>query len=141
MGDQLPPITTIRRHKRGLIVSSLLGLIIAAALVGGWAYLRHSQHDRAGLEGTWCDSSNPKHCYEFRPNGELATWSGSKEWWNRIGWSATWRRDGKHIRIQTDRNWDFEGELDGGSIRGKMILRDDKAGAVVNTVDAVWQKE
>ena len=139
MRDQ--PLTTApRRAKRLLIAFGILGLLVGAALVGGGAYLLFSGHDRAGLEGTWRDTNDPKQYYEFRPNGALATWSGSKLWWNRIGWSATWRRDGNQIYIRTDRNWDFEGQLEGETIRGKMLIRDEK-GAVVNTPEVVWQKE
>jgi hypothetical protein len=135
-----PPTLAARRGKRILIAIGILSLMVVAGLAGGWAYLRFSGHDTAGLEGTWRDPSNPKHSYEFRPNGDLACWYGSKAWWNRIGWSATWRRDGNRITIRTDRNWGFEGHLDGGTIRGKMLIRDE-TGAVVNTTDVVWQKE
>jgi hypothetical protein len=130
----------LRGTKRVLIVAGIVGSLVVIALVGGWTYLRFSGHNMAGLEGTWRDASNPKHSYEFRPNGDLACWHGSKGWWNRIGWSATWRRDRDRITIRTDRNWDFEGQLDGGTIRGKMLMRDE-IGAVVNTADVVWQKE
>jgi hypothetical protein len=139
MPDQLPT-TAPRRNKRVLIGLGILGLIVSVALVGGWAYLRFSGHDRAGLEGTWRDKGNPRHFYEFQPNGDLATWYGPKQWWNKIGWSATWRRDGNRITIRTDRNWDLEGQLDGGTIRGKMFIRDEN-GAVVSTADVIWQKE
>jgi hypothetical protein len=115
-------------------------LIVIVVLVGGWAYLRFSGHNTAGLEGTWRDPSDPRHFYEFQPDGDLATWFGSKDWWNRIGWSATWRRAGNKITIRTDRNWDFEGQLGGGTFRGKMFIRD-PTGAVVNTADVTWQKE
>jgi hypothetical protein len=52
----------------------------------------------------------------------------------------TWQRDGQQITIRTTRNWDFVGQLDGGEIRGKMILRD-QAGAAVSEHDAVWRRE
>jgi hypothetical protein len=65
----------------------------------------------------------------------------TKSWWNRIGWSASWRRDGNQIRILTDRNWDFEGQLDGETIRGQMLIRDQPGGKVVTTTEVVWQRE
>jgi hypothetical protein len=138
MGDQLPAIAA-RRNKRVLIALGILGLLVVVALAGGWVYLWIAGHDRAGLEGTWRDQVNPTHSYEFQANGNLATWSGSKQWWNQIGWSATWRRDGNRITVRTDRNWDFEGQLDGATIRGKMLIRDE-TGVVVTTADVVWQK-
>jgi hypothetical protein len=139
MVDQ-PPTTTTRLNKRGLVVFGILGLIIVASLIGGWAYLTFSRQNMVGLRGTWRDVNNPKHYYEFRPNGDLETWSGSKEHWGRVEWSATWRREGNRIIIRTDRNWDFEGHLDGETIRGKTLIRDE-TGLVVNTADSVWQKE
>ena len=139
MAEQ-PPSAPTRRNKLVLIAFGLLVLVIAAAFVGGWAYLKFSGQNTAGLEGTWRMVGDAKHVYEFRPNGELASWSSSKkEWWDKLGWSATWRRDGQQITIRTDRNWDFEGQLDGGTIRGKMLTRDE-TGAVV-PVDVVWQRE
>jgi hypothetical protein len=53
---------------------------------------------------------------------------------------ATWRRDGQQITVRTTRGWDFVGQLDGGTIRGQMIIRDE-TGATVNTTDTVWQRE
>jgi hypothetical protein len=110
--------------------------------VGQVAHLRNlSGHDRAGLEGTWRDTNNPQNLYEFRPNGDVDTWTtGSKSWWNRLGWSATWRRDGAHITIRTDRNWDFQGDLDGDIIRGKTLLRNE-SGAIESEAETVWRKE
>jgi hypothetical protein len=129
-----------RGTKRVLVAVGIVGSLVVAVLLGGWTYLRFSGHNMAGLEGTWRDTNNPGHHYEFRPNGDLETWIGSKSWWNRIGWSATWRRDGQQITIRTDRNWDFKGELDGGVIRGKMLIRNE-SGAIETEVDAVWQRE
>jgi hypothetical protein len=125
---------------RVLVVLGIVSLCVVAALGGGWAYLRFAGHNTSGLEGTWRDPNNPKHSYEFQPNGEVAAWFGSKSWWNRLGWTATWRRDGQHITVRTDRNWDFDGQLDGGVIRGKMLLRN-QSGAVEQEIDTVWQKE
>jgi hypothetical protein len=129
-----------RGNKRVPVVLGIIGFFFVVALLGAWTYLRFSGHNVAGLEGTWRDTNNPRHTYEFRPNGNLAAWVGSKSWWNRLGWSATWRRDGQHITIRTDRNWDFKGELDGGTIRGKTLLRNE-SGAIENEIDSVWQKE
>jgi hypothetical protein len=136
------PLTSAqaRGSKHVLVVLGIIGLGIIAALVGAWIYLRFSGHHMAGLEGTWRDTNNPKHIYEFRPNGGMETWVGSKSWWNRLGWSATWWRDGQQITVWTDRNWDFQGQLDGGAIRGKMLIRNE-AGAIEYAVDTVWQKE
>jgi hypothetical protein len=139
MADK-PPKTATRRRRRILIAVGILGLIVIAVLLGVGVYLFFSGHDTTGLEGTWHFANDPRHSYEFLPNGELASWFGSKQWWNGIGWSATWRRDGDRISIRTDRNWDFEGELDGGTIRGKMLMRDPN-GAGVSEVDLVWQRE
>jgi len=140
MASQPPAAAGQRGTKRVLVVAGIVGLLVVAALVGGWTYLRVSGHRMAGLAGTWRDTNNPKHLYEFQPNGGLDTWTGSKSWWNRIGWSATWRRDGQQITIRTDRNWDVKGRSDGATIRGKMLIRDE-TGAVVNTADVVWQRE
>jgi hypothetical protein len=139
MNAQAPPIVRPRGNRRVLVLG-LVGLLAVAAVAGGWAGLWLSAHDVSGLEGTWRDTNDPRHCYEFRRNGEVATWSGSKEWWNRIGWSATWRRDGQQITIRTDRNWDFVGRLDGDVIRGKMIMRD-QDGSVAGEAEVVWQRE
>src|SRR5262249_25964588 len=140
MASQPPASVGPRRNMRVLVVFGIVGALVAAALVGGWVYLWFSGHNLAGLEGTWRDTNNPRHLYEFQPNGDLASWVGSRSWWNRMGWSATWRRDGQHITIRTDRNWDFQGRLDGGAIRGKILIRND-SGAIETEVDSVWQKE
>jgi hypothetical protein len=140
MENQLAASSQARGIKRVLIAFGIVGLFVVAALVGGGAYLMFSGRNMAGLEGTWRDMNNPGHHYEFRPNGDLDTWSGQKSWWNRIGWSATWRRHGQQITIRTDRNWDFVGELDGGTIRGKMNSRFEPGAAVIIT-DMVWLKE
>jgi hypothetical protein len=136
------PTPTTARHRDLWIVAVVLGVLIVGALaVGGLAYWWFSAHNTAGLEGTWRDAGNPKHCYEFRANGHVDTWSGSQALWNKIGWEATWRRSGNHITIRTDRNWDFEGELEGDTIRGKMLMRDPGGGPVTNTVDVVWKRD
>ena len=140
MENQPPASAQPRGNKRVLVVLGILGMFVIMALVGGWAYWKFSGHNMAGLEGTWRDANNPSHHYEFKSNGQVDTWTGTKSWWNRIGWSATWRRDGQQITIRTDRNWDFVGHLDGGTIRGKDLIRDE-TGAIVTTPDVVWQKE
>src|SRR3954468_21274116 len=117
VSSQPPAPVKPRGNKRVLVVSGIVGLFAVLALLGGGAYLWFSRHNVEGLEGTWHDSDNPTHHYEFRRNGDVATWSGSKSWWNKIGWDATWRRSGQQITIRTDRNWDFVGELDGDVIR------------------------
>jgi hypothetical protein len=133
-----PPKTAPRRFRRILI--ALAFLIVVAAPVGGWAYLNFMRHDRAGLEGTWrWASETSRTTYEFLPSGELASWNGPKNWWSRIGWSASWRRNGSRITIRTDGNWNFDGELEGDKIRGKMLMRDEK-GATVTTGEMVLQK-
>ena len=140
MDNQPPASAEPRGNRRVLVVLGIFGFFAVAALVSGMVYLTFSGHNTAGLEGTWRDTNNPRHLYEFRPNGDLETWTGSKSWWNRIGWSAAWRRDGQQITIRTDRNWDFKGQLDGGAIRGKMLIRNE-SGAIETEVDAVWQRE
>jgi hypothetical protein len=140
MTNQPLPALGPRGKRRVLVVVGIVGSLVVAALVGGWAYLRFSGHDMTGLQGTWRDTNNPSHLYEFRPNGELETWTGSQKWWNRIGWSATWRRGGQHITIRTDRNWDLQGQLDGGTIRGKVLIRNE-SGAIETEADTVWQRE
>jgi hypothetical protein len=141
MENQPPVLAQSSRNKRVILIAlGIVSLVVAFALVGGWLFLRFSRHNMAGLEGTWSDPKNAGHHYEFQPNGSVDTWSGQKAWWKKIGWSATWRRDGKQITIRTDRNWDFVGELGEGTIRGKMNIRDE-AGANAITTEMVWQKE
>jgi hypothetical protein len=61
-----------------LVVLGIVSLCVVAALAGGWAYVRFAGHNTAGLEGTWRDPNNPRHIYEFQPNGEVAAWFGPK---------------------------------------------------------------
>jgi hypothetical protein len=140
MENQAPAVAQSSRSHRIILITLGVVSLVVVALVGGWAFLHFSRTNTAGLEGTWRDPNSAGHHYEFQPKGQLDTWSGQKHWRNKIGWSATWRRDGQQITIRTDRNWDFVGELDGGAIRGKMMIRDEN-GAIVNTSDAVWLKE
>jgi hypothetical protein len=139
MASHLPTSVPPRGSKRALVVLGIVGAL-AVALAGGWIYLWFAAHNRAVLEGTWRDTANPTHTYEFEPTGELAAWVGSKSWWNRLGWEATWRRRGQHITVRTDRNWDFEGDLDGDTIRGRVLFKNEY-GAVDGGADAVWQRE
>jgi hypothetical protein len=140
MASQMQASADWRRYRLALVVFGIVGACAVAALVGGWIYLQFAGHNVTGLEGTWRTANDGSHDYEFRANGDLEAWVGRKSWWNRLGWSATWRRSGQHITIRTDRNWDFEGQLDGGAIRGKMLIRDE-TGAIVTEVATVWQKE
>jgi hypothetical protein len=135
MASQPPAAVGQRGTKRVLVAVGIVGGLVVAALLGGWTYLKFSGHNMAGLKGTWRDTNNPRHLYEFRPNGDLETWTGSKSWWNRIGWSATWRRDGQQITIRTDRNWDFRGQLDGGAMCGKMLIRNESGAIITDTID------
>lgn len=142
MASQSSPSMAARDNRRALIFVALgvIALLVVAGLAGGLIYWKFSGQNMAGLQGTWRNPKNPKHTYEFKPNGEVDTWSGSKSWWNRIGWTATWRRDGQNITIQTDRNWDLKGTLEGNSIRGKMIMRDG-AGETETEIDVVWERD
>ncbi len=131
------------RNKRVLVILAIIGSCAVAALVCGLVYLTFSRHDTAGLEGTWRDPANAHHCYEFLPSGDVETWLGRKG--TGLGMFpmarfATWRRDGQQITVYTTRGWDFVGNLDGGTIRGTMLIRDE-TGKVVNSTDTVWRKE
>src|SRR5262245_17674608 len=136
------PATSVKpsRVKLALVLFGVVGAVVGAASAGAWMYLRDSGHNMTGLEGTWRDPANSRHTYEFRSNGDVDAWVGSKSWWNRMGWSATWRPDGQQITVHTDRNWDFKGELNGNTIRGKMLLKN-QSGAVESEIDTVWQRE
>jgi hypothetical protein len=136
MENQPPASAKPRGNKRVLIAFGILGLVVVAALVGGWAYLKFSGQNMAGLEGTWRDPVDPRHTHQFRRNGQVDTWYGVLP----MESFATWQRDGQQITVRTTRGWDFVGQLDGGTIRGQMIIRDETR-ATVNTTDTVWQKE
>jgi hypothetical protein len=122
--------------RRRLFTLGGLGLLLVAALVGGWVYLRPAEANMAGLEGTWRDPANPKHSYQFRANGAVDAWYGTLP----MGRFMTWQRDGRRITVRTERNWDFVGEVDGDEIRGKVLIRDER-GETTNTADAVWRRE
>jgi hypothetical protein len=140
MTNQVSRAIEPRSSKRVLIALTIIVVLGGAALLAGGVYWWFSGQNMAGLQGTWRDTNNPKHIYEFQANGDLDAWVGSKSWLNRIGWSATWRRDGQQIMIRTDRNWDLKGQLEGGTIRGKVLLKNE-TWAVENEIDTVWQKE
>ncbi len=130
------------RSRRGLwIAAGVVAVILIGGLtVGGLALWWLSAHDMTGLAGTWRDPANPKFQYEFRADGRVDSWNGSRSLVNKLGWEATWRRSGNHITIRTDRNWDFEGDLEGDTIRGRMLMRD-TSGAIVPTAEMVWKRE
>src|SRR5262245_39674720 len=119
----------------GLVACLAVGMLLVLALVAGVAHLR-SREKMAGLGGTWRDAPTSRHTFQFRPNGDLEAWYQTLP----MGALGRWQRDGQQITIRTDRNWDFEGELDGEEIRGKQTLRD-QDGATVTTVDGVWRRE
>jgi hypothetical protein len=141
MHSQLPTTVKPRSNRRILVVSGIVGILAVVALLGGGAYYWLSAHKVTGLEGTWRDPNNNKHTYEFHRNGKVAAYfGGSPSWWNKIGWDATWRRDGQKITVRTDRNWDFVGELDGDVIRGKMLLKNQN-GVVESETPVTWQRD
>ena len=136
MSNQLPgPAALLRRR---LAVLSCLGLLLAVAGVGGLAYWGYGKFlaEPPGLGGGRYDPTDPKHTYPFRAGGAMDAWYGGLP----MDHFLTWQRDGQQITIRTTRNWDFVGQLDGGEIRGKVILRD-PTGAAENERDAVWRRE
>src|SRR5713101_9282148 len=135
MENQPPASGEARGYRRVLVVFGILGLLVVAALIVGWVYLFSGQ-DMTGLEGRWRDPANPRHTHQFRSSGDLDTWLGTLP----MARFATWRRDGQHITVRTTRGWDFVGQLQGGTIRGEMLIRDE-TGAIVNKTDTVWKKE
>jgi hypothetical protein len=86
-----------------------------------------------GLEGVWRDEDSPKHVYRFRKDGTLEnSWGGLP-----FGSFGTWVRDGDKVTVRTIRNWDFEGELKGKEIRGRIIVLPDGK----ETDTKVWKHE
>jgi hypothetical protein len=136
MGHQ--PLTSAkpRGTKYVLVVAGIVGLVVIVALVSGGVYLIFSGHNTTGLEGTWRDPANPRHTHQFSASGRVNSWYGSLP----MESFASWQRDGQQITVRTTRGWDFVGKLEGGTIRGKMIIRDEN-GAVVNTTETEWRKE
>jgi len=122
-----------------LAVLSCLGfLLLVLAGVGGLVYRGYGKFlaEPPGLAGVWHDPTDPKHTYRFRASGAMDAWYGGLP----MDRFLTWQRDGQQITIRTTRNWDFVGQLDGGEIGGKMILRD-QTGATVSEHEAVWRRE
>jgi hypothetical protein len=142
MATQTPSSVTPRTKKLAVfaVVLLLIAILGVAGLVGGRLYFRFSGHNMAGLQGTWRDVHDSKHVYEFQSNGDLDCWYGSKSWFNRLGWTATWHRDGQNITIHTDRNWDLKGTLEGDTIRGKLIMKDGNS-ETETEADAEWRRE
>ena len=124
--------------RRPVIVLCLGFVLLVVVGVGGLAYWGYWKvpAEPPGLEGVWRDPTDPKHTYRFRANGVMDAWYGGLP----MDHFLTWQRDGQQITIRTTRNWDFVGQLDGGEIRGKLILRDQTA-AAVSEHDAVWRRE
>ena len=124
--------------RRRLVVLLRLGLLLAVAGVGGLAYWGYGKFlaEPPGLGGVWYDPTDPRHTYRFRAGGAVGAWYGELA----MDHFLTWQRDGNQITIRTTRNWDFVGQLDGGEIRGKLILRD-QSGAAEGEHDAVWRRE
>ena len=136
MSNQLPgPAASPRRRLAELLC---LGLLLAGAGVGGLAYWGYGKlpAEPLGLGGVWYDPTDPKHTYRFRAGGAVDAWYGGLP----MDHFLTWHRDGQRITIRTTRPWDFVGQLDGGEIRGTMILRD-QTGAAESKHDAVWKRE
>jgi hypothetical protein len=142
MTDSTQAPAKVRGKKLALIIVGvgIVASLVVSGFVGGCVYRRLALHNMAGLQGTWRDINNPKHLYEFQPNGDVDAWTGSKSWLNRIGWTATWRRDGQNITIHTDRNWDLQGTLEGDAIRGKMIMRDGNS-ETQSEAEIEWRRE
>jgi hypothetical protein len=143
MSNQLPGSAASPRRRAasrwrlaGLSCLGLLLLLVAG--LGGLAYWGYGQFlaEPPGLGGVWYDPTDPKHTYRFRAGGAMDAWYGGLP----MDRFLTWQRDGQQITIRTTRNWDFVGQLDGGEIRGKMILRD-PTGAAESEYDAVWRRE
>jgi hypothetical protein len=101
--------------------------IVAMALIagtGGYLLWRAkgpvaSKRDMTGLEGVWRDEGSPKHVYRFHKDGTFEnSWGGLP-----FGEFGTWEREGDKITVRTIRDWNFEGEIKDGEIRGSIIDR------------------
>src|SRR5262249_33646603 len=142
MSNQLPgpPASPRRRASSRRRLAALAGpdlLLLVVAGGGCLAYWGYGEFlaGPPGLGGVWCDPTDPKHTYRFRANGAMGAWYGELP----MDHFLTWQRDGQQITIRTTRNWDFVGQLDGGEIRGKVILCD-PTGAAEGEHDAVWRR-
>jgi hypothetical protein len=117
--------TTSKRRRALRLAALAIGLLALMLLLGAfgvWQILStvgRSGRDLTGLDGVWRDEDSPKHLYRFRPDGKIEnSWGGLP-----FGEAGTWDRDGATITIHSIRDWDFEAELDGGEIRGRLIQR------------------
>jgi hypothetical protein len=118
-----------------LLLVTVAGLLLGAAATG-WFYLHRQRAQMAGLEGTWRAGANSRHTHQFSANGTVYSWYESLP----MEPFMRWTRHGNTITIKTDRKWDFEGELEGDTIRGQMILLNEK-GQIETRVDQVWRRE
>jgi hypothetical protein len=124
-----------RGRRRPVFVLGVLGLLLAAALAGGWVYQK-ARADLAGLEGTWREQGDSMHTFRFRANGDVdVRYQGFL-----MGTFMTWRRHGRQVSIHSARRSDFVGQLGDGEIRGRETVYDN-AGKAVRTVDRVWRRE
>ncbi|MFO0964650.1 MAG: hypothetical protein U0793_03560 [Gemmataceae bacterium] len=129
-----------RGSARVLVVAGI-GVVVVLAGLGFAAWLLLAPQDTAGLEGTWRAAESPKHTYEFLPSGDVEVWYGRKgSLLFPMARFATWRRDGSQITVHTTRGWDFVGRLEGGAIRGEMLIRNE-AGVIESRVAAAWLRE
>jgi hypothetical protein len=114
-----PPRSWKRAVRRAALALSLV-LVLGAAVL--WVVLSSGNRggrDMAGLGGTWRDTTSPKHTYRLRPDGKVDGWYEGLPY----GVIGTWDRDGQNVVVHTDRNWDLEGTLEDGTIRGRLVER------------------
>jgi hypothetical protein len=132
------PLRSAASPNRRLAVLLCFAVLLVVAGAGGLAYWGSVKFlaEPPGLGGTWYDPADPKHTYRFRANGDMDAWYGTLP----MDHFLTWQRDGQRITIRTTRHWDFVGQLDGGEISGKMILRD-QTGAAESQHGTVWRRQ
>jgi hypothetical protein len=135
MADQ-PSRSAASRRRLAVLSCLVVALVLTGA--GGLAYWGYVKlvAEPPGLGGIWHDPTDPKHTYRFRTSGDMDAWY----WGLPMDHFLTWQRDGNQITIRTTRSWDFVGQLHGGEIRGKMILRD-QSGAALSEHDALWKRQ